>query len=91
MNSGYKGDNPNANPICNKGIHATCKPLARDVLCCRSPFFVAVADQGNTVYVIVTDRCEGCAFYDLDFTDDGFNSLTQGKGDGRENFSWSWA
>lgn len=67
---GYRGDNPNANPICKKMIRATF--------------------EGTSIDVMVTDRCTGCAFNDLDFTTGAFAALTKGKMDGRGKIHWRW-
>ncbi|GJE91509.1 RlpA-like double-psi beta-barrel-protein domain-containing protein-containing protein [Phanerochaete sordida] len=59
---GYKGGNPNANPIC--GRKATAKY------------------QGKSVTVTITDRCEACKEWDLDFSPAAFDKLAD-EGVGR--------
>jgi expansin (peptidoglycan-binding protein) len=60
---GYKGVNPNNNPICGKKIRANY--------------------QGKSAVLTITDRCEACAFNDLDFTPTAFQSLIGDLGIGR--------
>ncbi len=46
--------------------------------------------QGKSITVSVSDRCEGCAWGDLDFTPSGFQQLaplSKGRLDG---LTWSW-
>lgn len=48
------------------------------------------SDKGKSVTVAITDRCEGCALTDLDFSPSAFNQLADfsiGRLDGVE---WSW-
>ncbi|KAI0343386.1 hypothetical protein BDW22DRAFT_1328878 [Trametopsis cervina] len=52
---GYKGGNPNNNPICGKSVTAHY--------------------QGKSVNVQITDRCEGCSKWDLDFSPAAFAKL----------------
>lgn len=35
----------------------------------------STADQGVTINVQLTDRCEGCAYGDLDFSPQAFNQF----------------
>lgn len=46
--------------------------------------------EGNTVEVTVVDRCEGCSYYDLDFSPSAFSDLAS-KGLGRIDINWDWA
>lgn len=36
---------------------------------------VRVLDQGNSVEVTITDRCVGCAMFDLDFSPAAYDKL----------------
>lgn len=46
--------------------------------------------QGKTVQVTVTDRCEACAYNDLDFSPSAFDQLAD-QSLGRIKISWEWA
>lgn len=46
--------------------------------------------NGKTVQVTVTDRCEGCAYYDLDFSPSAFSQLAD-QDLGRIKITWDWA
>jgi len=67
---GYKGGNPNNNPICNRQVRATY--------------------QGKSVVVSVTDRCEGCALTDLDFSPAAFNTLALPAVGRLQGVKWVW-
>lgn len=76
MLSGYAGGNPNLNPICGKKATAHCKfsvtgPIPLISLSSCSHF----VDGGKTVTVALTDRCTGCAEWDLDFSPSAFDQL----------------
>lgn len=45
--------------------------------------------QGKSVEVKVTDRCEGCAYGDLDFSPSAFTQLAD-KSLGRIDITWDW-
>jgi hypothetical protein len=53
---------------------------------------VTATFQGRSVTVALTDRCEGCAVTDLDFSPAAFAALTGGNfGLGRiNNVKWTW-
>jgi len=44
---------------------------------------------GKSVEVTVTDRCEGCAMNDLDFSEAAFQKLAT-VDEGRVNIEWEW-
>lgn len=46
--------------------------------------------QGKTVQVTVTDRCEGCAYNDLDFSPAAFKQIAD-QSLGRIKITWEWA
>ncbi|CAI5759437.1 unnamed protein product [Candida verbasci] len=46
--------------------------------------------QGKSVEVTVVDRCEGCAYNDLDFSPSAFSQLAD-QGLGRIDITWQWA
>lgn len=46
--------------------------------------------QGKTVQVTVTDRCEACAYNDLDFSPSAFKLIAD-QSLGRIKISWEWA
>lgn len=46
--------------------------------------------EGKSVEVTVVDRCEGCAYNDLDFSPSAF-TLIADKGLGRIDITWEWA
>ena len=47
-------------------------------------------DQGNSVDVAITDRCDGCTgSTDLDFSETAFGKLTD-IGSGRIEIEWEW-
>lgn len=46
--------------------------------------------KGNTVEVTVVDRCEGCSYYDLDFSPSAFSDLAS-QSLGRIDINWDWA
>lgn len=45
--------------------------------------------QGKSVDVKVVDRCEGCAYNDLDFSPSAFTQLAD-KSLGRIDITWEW-
>lgn len=45
--------------------------------------------QGKSVEVTVTDRCEGCAYNDLDFSPSAFSDIAD-KSLGRIDITWDW-
>lgn len=45
--------------------------------------------EGNSVDVTVVDRCEGCAYNDLDFSPSAFTQLAD-KSLGRIDITWEW-
>ena len=66
--------NPNDNPFCKRMIRAT-----------RNKEGV-----GNvSIDVMVTDRCEGCAYWDLDFSPSAFEILAD-KDLGRVDVTWTF-
>jgi len=81
---GYTGTNPNANPICNKNVHVTCKATIshwQHFLSSHSPINVSLpfipcsVDGGKTITVRITDRCTGCAYGDLDLSPSAFTNF----------------
>lgn len=46
--------------------------------------------EGNSVEVTVVDRCEGCKYYDLDFSPSAFSKLAN-QDLGRIDITWEWA
>lgn len=46
--------------------------------------------EGKSVEVTVVDRCEGCAYYDLDFSPSAFSDLVS-QNLGRIDITWEWA
>jgi len=46
--------------------------------------------EGKSVEVTVVDRCEGCAYYDLDFSPSAFSDLAS-QNLGRIDITWEWA
>ncbi|KAJ3511186.1 hypothetical protein NLJ89_g4241 [Agrocybe chaxingu] len=67
---GYKGGNPNNNPMCGRKVTATYK--------------------GKSVTVALTDRCEGCAVTDLDFSPSAFNQLADFALGRLSGVTWVW-
>ena len=52
--------------------------------------FSLFLDQGNSVDVAITDRCDGCTgSTDLDFSETAFGKLTD-IGSGRIEIEWEW-
>ena len=88
--SGYNGANPNNNPICGKSVTAHCtfflsqspvEPLL------TSPSF---SDQGKSVTVKITDRCVGCAKWDLAFSPAAFSKLAAFELGRLDGVTWSF-
>lgn len=46
--------------------------------------------QGKSVEVTVVDRCEGCSYYDLDFSPSAFSQIAD-QSLGRIDITWKWA
>lgn len=46
--------------------------------------------EGKSVEVTVVDRCEGCQYYDLDFSPSAFQSIAD-ESLGRIDITWQWA
>ena len=72
---GYAGGNPNANPICGRKATAHCKSCLRSLLRWALCLHLLSSDQGKSVTVAITDRCEACAEWDLDFSPSAFSQL----------------
>ncbi|KAF8640794.1 hypothetical protein AX17_000443 [Amanita inopinata Kibby_2008] len=70
---GYAGGDPNSNPICGRKVHVTRM----------------LKDQGKSVTVAITDRCEACALTDLDLSPTAFNHLDD-PSVGRFAMEWFW-
>lgn len=51
---------------------------------------INVTYEGNTVEVTVVDRCEGCAYYDLDLSPSAFSDISD-QSLGRIDITWEWA
>ncbi|KAG6381241.1 RlpA-like double-psi beta-barrel-protein domain-containing protein-containing protein [Boletus reticuloceps] len=83
----YNGVNPNTNPVCNKQVIATRK-YPRCHTCCLLLSFSSL-DQGKSVTVTITDRCEACEVTDLDFSPSAFDILDD-PSVGRIDITWLW-
>ncbi|WPK26611.1 hypothetical protein PUMCH_003969 [Australozyma saopauloensis] len=59
----------------------------RNTLCGRK---INAQYQGKSVQVTVTDRCEACKYYDLDFSPSAFLQLAD-QSLGRIDITWDWA
>lgn len=86
--SGYSDVNPNTNPVCGQQITAYCG---------WSSYFTSFvvlthrfSDQGKSTTVTVTDRCQGCAITDLDFSPTAFSDLAN-ESLGRIDITWMWS
>lgn len=87
--SGYTGANPNDNPICNKKLTAKCEYNVD----CRGKSALAktsFADNGKSVGVTVTDRCQACGSGDLDFSPAAFMQLAPESVGRITNVKWSF-
>ncbi|PFH54546.1 hypothetical protein AMATHDRAFT_135159 [Amanita thiersii Skay4041] len=51
---------------------------------------VRVSYQGKSVTVTITDRCEGCALTDLDFSPSAFNQLASFDVGRISGMTWEW-
>ncbi|KAF7534938.1 hypothetical protein G7Z17_g13289 [Cylindrodendrum hubeiense] len=51
---------------------------------------IRVTGPGGTVDVAVVDRCEGCAYSDLDLSPAAFNQAVGELGLGRKTGTWEW-
>ncbi|EDR15021.1 expansin family protein [Laccaria bicolor S238N-H82] len=51
---------------------------------------VTATYQGKSVTVAVTDRCEGCAITDLDFSPSAFNQLADFSVGRISGMTWTW-
>jgi len=51
---------------------------------------VHVTYQGKSVTVAITDRCEGCALTDLDFSPSAFNQLADFSVGRISGMDWVW-
>ena len=51
-------------------------------------FLPSTIDQGKTVDVQLTDRCEGCALGDLDFSPHAFNQIADPSAGRISGISW---
>lgn len=61
------------------------------ILFCIGSLFTHIGSGGsNSVTVTITDRCEGCAHDDLDFSPTAFNQLAKPE-EGRVQISWNYA
>ena len=89
-NSGYKGGNPNNNPVCNMKVTATCKDFPPRGFILNSDPFIALPDQGKTTTVTITDRCTGCALTDLDFSPTAFQDLADESVGRISGMTWVW-
>ncbi|THH14912.1 hypothetical protein EW146_g5478 [Bondarzewia mesenterica] len=88
--------NPNDNPICGEKILVTCEhdPL---LISARSLSVNQFTDSSSgspdgdtkTVTVTVTDRCEACSEYDLDFSPTAFQQLAD-EALGRIDITWQY-
>ena len=88
--SGYDGTNPNNNPVCNKKIKATCKPSTTSSVQPHVNLIFLFQDGGNSVEVIVTDRCEACKETDLDFSPSAFTQLADQSIGRITGMTWEW-
>lgn len=84
---GYKGGDPNQNPICGRKITATCEYA---LISWHLSSTDHLSDKGKSVTVAITDRCVGCAITDLDFSPAAFNELASPDAGRLTDVKWTW-
>jgi len=87
--SGYNGVNPNSNPICGMKVTANCGVFQQSIPAIITDTLV-ILDKGKSTTVTITDRCEGCALTDLDFSPSAFQDLADFSVGRLSGMTWVW-
>ena len=78
------GGNPNNSPFCGRKLTATRGEYKQNF----SSLTPIVG--GSIVTVTVVDRCDGCQYWDLDFSGSAFKQLAS-ESMGRVDITWAWS
>lgn len=87
---GYNGANPNNNPLCGRKVTANCTFSLLSLPYISSHTSQFLLDKGKKVTVAITDRCEGCAEFDLDFSPKAFTKLADQSLGRLKGMTWSF-
>ena len=70
----------------------TVRTSSRALLCQTKilTWFFSITDQGKSVTITVTDRCEACKITDLDFSPTAFSQLADQSIGRISGMTWNW-